>query len=305
LPWLRRAGLTLLLCGAGLQLQGCRPQKPAAADPRLAELAHENRQLRERVAAVEAEAGARAAYIESVTSTLNEIEERLAELRGRQREITVLDDAFPSLEVVETQSGALADLAAIDAELNGLRRKLKAKTAPAAVSADLQPLKKLVAAYERRIEEQKAELAALRRELGALHSRLATAEALAEEMSKDAEAARVEVDAAREQALTIRYVIAHEKDLARAGILRKRGVLGLGGKQLSFADLGPSGMESANLLKESEFILPAEAREPRLWTAHREDSYAWRKDGKRISLVVKSPEAFVLLSHVMIVSYKR
>jgi hypothetical protein len=105
--------------------------------------------------------------------------------------------------------------------------------------------------------------------------------------------------------VTIRYLIGPESDLARAGVLRKRGVLGLGGRQLSVADLGDSEFTSVRLLRASEFVLPAEAREPRFWTAHPPGSFEWRNENHRLKLVVRSPGSLVLLSRVMVVSYGR
>jgi hypothetical protein len=294
-----------LIVGCSLLPACVQTRQPPAPTTRAAALAEENNGLRQQLAAAKDEARAREAYIERVTATLNEIEEKLAELRGRQREFEITNEAIPSIEVVQKRSGALSDLEAIDAELTALRRKLKQSAASQPKVVDVRPLRDLVATYERRIQEQQTELQRQKAEIQALQARLASAQAAAEEVARDAEAARVELGAAREQAVTIRYLIASEGDLVRAGILRKRGVLGLGGKQFSVADLGQSELATACLLRINEFALPAEAKEPRFWTAHPPDSFEWRTENRRLTLVVRSPEAFVLLSRVMVVSYKR
>lgn len=299
----RGAGLLCVVVACGVPQACVQDRQTASSDSRATALARENDTLRRQLATAEELARARDAYIESVTGTLNTVEVKLAEIRGRQRGIEMVDGFTPSVEFETKRDRALSDLEALDAELTALRRELREK-APTQTTTG-RSLGDLIATYERRIAEQQTALQKQKAEIEALQARLVTATAAAEEAQRGAESMQLEIQRARRRAVTIRYLIASEDDLAHAGVLRKRGVLGLGGKQLSLADLDPSSLASSCLLEANEFALPADSREPRLWTPHPPGSFNWRRDGSRLTLVVESPDAFVLLSPLLVASYKR
>ncbi|MCB0795121.1 MAG: hypothetical protein KDB88_10320 [Flavobacteriales bacterium] len=249
------------------------------------------KQLAEDQRRTEALVAERDSSINALFGSFNRISENLREIRERQGAIGRPTENGEAPKDMEEQIAS--DLAAIETLLDENKALIAAMRKQAkADGGTMAELQKTILELERSVSEKDSEIGILKEQLASTNSSLATLI----EMYRDKEQL---TDLQRDELNKAYYAVGTTKELREKGVLTTEGgFVGLG----KVSKLNTSGMD-ASYFEEVDItklkMVPVGARKARLVTNHPEGSYSW--EGTFDSLVIEDAERFWSVSKYLVI----
>jgi len=237
-------------------------------------------------------------------NTLNDIEDNLAEITGRQRYITnaATAESPSNPDVRDRIRMEIASINDILIENEKLLEQLKSQVKSANIK--IKALEETIAILSKRVEEKDVEIAGLKDDLARLNIEKEnlnkTVAQLKEESLKQQEAL-AQKEQSIDQFNEVWYVVGTKKYLLDNEIIEKSGMLGSSRK---LSDKAGTGMFTKADMRDLT-IIEINSEKADLITTHAEGSYEFQKEGKVIlTLQINDPEEFWKASKFCVVETK-
>jgi len=230
-------------------------------------------------------------------ATLAEVQKGLEEIRAKE-----LQAIRTSIRVAEEGKASSARREQLQAELQTIRDAIRQNLAKLArlqkqnkeSGVKIASLEALTEELKRSLEEKETTVATLESRVGELSKTVESQAATMKEQETTIHEGETKIAETTKELHTAYVAVASRKQLTKSGVVEHRGdILGVGGRWIETGKFDPEVFRTVDVTKDLEVEIPAPVKKVHVVTAQPKGSYEIvAADAKSSKLAVKDPAAF-------------